>query len=174
MADVDVYDADYVEALEASVIVGGHVNEAGMLVLERGNGEEFNAGQVVPDLDTRFPLNSVYMSFSSTDPATILGGGVWTRLKDRMLIGVGDNPRWDTPDETGGSETVTLTEAQLASHLHQAQYPNDDALVVTDGSHSVLVLSGVAREEPTSTVGSDEPHDNMPPFRAVYMWYRSA
>lgn len=46
MADVEVYDAAYVAALEASVVVSGFINENGHLVLERGNGEQFNAGVV--------------------------------------------------------------------------------------------------------------------------------
>lgn len=118
MANVEVYDAAYIEALEASVVIGGSVNSAGQLVLTRGNGEQFNAGQVVAPLDTRWPIGSVFQSFEVTDPATLLGGGTWTRLKDRMLIGVGDNPRWDSVGEQGGAETVAITVNQMPSHDH--------------------------------------------------------
>lgn len=128
--DVTVYDSEYVRALEASVVVSGRVNESGQLVLERGNGEEFNAGTVVPDLNTRWPVGSIYMSFDGADPATKLGGGTWTRLKDRMLIGVGDNPRWDAAREQTGSETVALTKAQMPSHNHGG------ATTATDVNHT--------------------------------------
>lgn len=118
--DVKVYDSEYVRALEESVVVGGHVNSAGQLVLHRANGEEFNAGQVVAPLDSRWPIGSVYQSFDGTDPATKLGGGTWTRLKDHMLIGVGDNERWNDAGETGGSEKVALSVAEMPSHDHDA------------------------------------------------------
>lgn len=118
MADVRVYDQAYVEALEASVIIGGAVNAAGQLVLERGNGEKFNAGNVKAGLDEYHPVGSVYMSFDATEPSLIFGGGTWSRLKDRMLIGVGDNARWNAVGEQGGAELIQLTVAEMPSHNH--------------------------------------------------------
>lgn len=221
MANVAVYDAAYVEALEASVVVGGQVNEAGQLVLIRGNGEQFNAGQVVGGLDTYYPVGCVYTSFEPTSPQDLFGG-TWTRLKDRMLIGVGDNGRWDTVGEVGGSETVTLTIAQMPEHGHSdstgtdwpdhghsgstttagghehgegesgatAFQPTGETGVVrqimtnpTEGTttgggghgHDVAVGGASARHSHAIPHdGGGQPHDNMPPFQAVFMWRRTA
>lgn len=175
--DVKVYDSEYVRALEASVVVGGRVNESGQLVLERGNGEEFNAGQVVPSLDIRYPVGSLYTNASvDTDPAVLLGGGVWERYgKGKTIVSLNEaEAEFNTLNETGGEKTHQLSSAEMPSHSHLAQYPNDDGVAFTDGGHSVLVLSGVAREEPTSPTGGDQPHNNLQPYIVAYVWRRTA
>lgn len=75
-----------------------------------------SAGGLTPSavVDLVYPVNSIYMSVSSTSPATLFGG-TWVRLKDRFLLGAGDTY---TNGNTGGSATVTLTKAQLPAHTH--------------------------------------------------------
>ncbi len=41
------------------------------------------------DFNQIYPIGSIYLSVSSTDPS-ILFGGVWEQIKDRFLLGDGD------------------------------------------------------------------------------------
>lgn len=35
-----------------------------------------------------YPIGSIYISVSSTSPATLFSGTTWSQLKDRFLLGV--------------------------------------------------------------------------------------
>lgn len=201
MADVRVYDQDYVQALEASVIVGGSVNEAGQLVLERGNGEEFNAGNVVSPLYA-FPVGSIYTSVVNTNPTELFGGGTWSRFgQGRVLVGVNESDvQFDTVLETGGAKTHTLTESEMPNHNHEPMpdanlgslnisantinmnIPASDGL----GTMNVVTTSGGSMSEVITTValgshnhemvadGGGSAHNNLQPYVTVYMWRRTA
>ena len=51
---------------------------------------------------------------------TLLGFGTWSSFGEgRVLIGIDSSDSdFDSAEETGGSKTHTLTEAQLPSHRH--------------------------------------------------------
>ena len=67
-------------------------------------------------VDRIYPVGSIYMSMNSTNPATLLGGGVWEALPTgRVLVGAGTGY---TAGGTGGNKTVTLTVDQMPSHSH--------------------------------------------------------
>ena len=70
-----------------------------------------------------YPVGSVYISFSSTSPASLFGG-TWTRLKDRFLLASGDTYPANT---TGGSATKTIAVSNMPSHNHS---------VSSSGSHT--------------------------------------
>lgn len=92
------------------------------LIFTKGDaaGTTVNAGRVIPPAVNNWPVGSIFMNTSSTNPATLLGGGTWVRWgKGRMPISLDEtNTRWDVPEETGGAETVTLTVATMPSHAH--------------------------------------------------------
>lgn len=141
-----------------------------------------------------YPVGSIYMNAtSSTNPNTLLGFGTWVRFGEgRMVISQhGSNSRWDSAEETGGSETVTLTTSQIPSHDHFTSnsgngFPNtvqaNGALTVTSNSnggagnndYNFFGVSAQANQSPTSDTGGGGSHDNMPPFITVYMWKRTA
>ena len=78
-------------------------------------------------VDRIYPVGSIYMSMNSTNPATLLGGGVWEALPTgRVLVGAGTGY---TAGGTGGSKTVTLTVDQMPSHSH-------DNTLAASGGHS--------------------------------------
>ncbi len=81
--------------------------------------------------------------------------------------------------EKGGSETVTLTEAELPVHKHDLKAVTTSA-PSTDPSHNLLAKSRVLptfapvgktqvvmNEASVTGGGSNQPHDNMPPFVAM-------
>jgi microcystin-dependent protein len=67
-----------------------------------------------------WPIGSVFTSVVATDPSVLLGFGTWSSIAaGRMLVGLdsGDT-KFDTVEETGGAETVTLTATELPAHTH--------------------------------------------------------
>lgn len=134
-----------------------------------------------------YPVGSIYISTSSTSPASFLGG-TWQRLYDRMLVGGGNSYSCGA---TGGAATVALTQAQTPSvtgsiTMHQAgvstnvnavsgcfssgltnNNTNRDGGTKNSGSVSIGVIN-------FSNGGQNQAHENMPPYLAVYMWQRVA
>ena len=139
-------------------------------------------------VDRVYPIGSIYMSVSSTSPATLFGG-TWTQLKDRFLLGAGDTY---SNGNTGGSSTVTLTTAQMPSHSHgsgaSGYYFSTAKPLSTDSVGRRKMASGTAayattasssaddlgERSATGTAGSGSAHNNMPPYIVKYCWERIA
>ena len=121
-----------------------------------------------------YPVGAIYLSYVATSPASLFGGS-WTQLTNRFLLGVGSHPVGDM----GGTETVTLTEANLPSHTHLVTYARE-----TGGTASWDTASGIGRYQAddggasftvaTGATGSGNGFSTMPPYLAVYMWRRTA
>ena len=69
---------------------------------------------------TEFPVGFIFMSVVSTNPNTLLGYGTWVAFgAGRMPIGLDSgNAAFDTVEETGGAETVTLDTTMIPAHTH--------------------------------------------------------
>lgn len=125
-----------------------------------------------------YPVGSVYISVNPTSPASLFGGS-WERLKDRFLLAAGDSYDAGT---TGGTATVTLTEGQLPAHSHgyldywttQAGASYGRSAVAVNGDGTGLEGAGANDRSRTASTGGGQPHENMPPYFAVYMWKRVA
>lgn len=118
------------------------------------------------------------MSTNSTSPAELFGG-TWERIKDRFLLGSGDSY---SAGATGGSASVTLTGDNLPNILQVGQNNSgvtkyisgcgwtnqpyaDQAFIVTQKSYL---------NEVGNNYIYNQPHENMPPYLAVYIWKRTA
>lgn len=121
-------------------------------------GDILNAALDKIDLELsklRIPVNGLYLSTSSTNPATSLGYGTWAAYASgRALVGVGSNGEttW-TGGQTKGSETHTLTEAQLPAHGHAFS-----GTTASGGSHTHSDTFAIATA--TLTGGVDLPRQN--------------
>ena len=140
-------------------------------------------------VDLIYPVGSIYMSANDTSPS-ILFGGEWERIKDRFLLAAGDTY---SAGSIGGEAAHKLTVDEMPSHeghLYQnvtdieagpppignlAGFLNESTMTAHSSSgrgwNSVagneVVPAGVSR-------GGNQPHNNMPPYLAVYMWKRIA
>lgn len=125
----------------------------------------------VPSILDVYPIGSIYMSVNSTSPATLFGG-TWEQLKDRFLLGAGDTY---TNGATGGEATHTLTVNEIPSHDHKVCTNSGQG---SSSTISVTSVYGGSDNNPTayatSTSGSGQAHNNMPPYLVVYMWKRTA
>ena len=119
-------------------------------------------------LDAMYPIGTIYQSTKSTDPSTFLGG-TWTALTGRFLVGAGTGYPAGT---TGGEATHTLTVEEMPAHTHPSTTPNTIQNTATGSSAYGYIGDGSYGNSGTS--GGGRAHNNMPPYRSVYMWERTA
>ena len=65
-----------------------------------------------PDLDNIYPVGSIYMTMASSNPGDLFGG-TWTKLSGGYLYADTSNP-----GAKGGSNSFTLSTANLPAHTH--------------------------------------------------------
>lgn len=122
-----------------------------------------------------YEVGDLYFSMNTASPAARFGGE-WEQLEDVFLRAANDT-------ETGGSDTITLTVAQMPDHKHNvnsslmAYSPgNGTGGVATGNSHSTvyaLEKKGVDLAGTTSS-GGGSAHSVMPHYQNVYVWQRVA
>ena len=82
-----------------------------------------------------YPVGSIYMSTSSTNPGSLFGGTWVAWGSGRVPVGVNTNDtNFNTVEKTGGESTVTLSVYNMPSHYH----------TVNSHNHSIPRLSGTA------------------------------
>lgn len=130
--------------------------------------------------DKIYPVGSIYISVNSISPADLFGG-TWEQIKDRFLLSAGNSY---TAGSTGGEAQHTLTVDEMPKHRHssdsyQLGWPssytsqNDYCTWVNSGTlHNNVPNTAESGPIRTSWVGGSQPHNNMPPYLAIYMWKR--
>lgn len=103
--------------------------------------------------------------------AAHFGYGIWQEITGRFTFGRDESHEVGS---TGGEETHKLTVEEMPSHKHK---PSDNGNFASNGGGlSAGFGSGpywfIASS--TNSVGGDQPHNNMPPYLAVYKWQRIA
>lgn len=131
--------------------------------------------KVSPFLDQFYPVGVVYQSTDPTDPAELFGGE-WEPIQDVFLLAAGPT---HAAGSTGGEESHALTVEEMPSHTHKWR-GNDTRNLQTGGAdvyRYALFGETLVEDAPGKgplNAGGDLPHNNMPPYRAVYMWERTA
>lgn len=113
-----------------------------------------------------YPVGSIYIAYNHTNPGTLFGG-TWARIQNAFLWGTTSG---GTIGQTGGEQTVTLTEAQMPKHNHGGTYTNAGEA----RTHAWLASGGSAMGYDTVEAGSGQAHNNMPPYIQVSIWRRTA
>lgn len=97
-------------------------------------------------------------------------GGVWTKLTDRFLVGAGNAYALGA---TGGEATHTLSLAEMPKHGHSL-----NAYASGSGGNGGGVIAYNNNAGGAQYVAYDQgggvAHNNMPPYKAVYMWQRTS
>ena len=120
--------------------------------------------------ETIYPVNSIYISYSHTSPASLFGGS-WTRIASRFLYACTAS---DTIGGTGGESTHTLTTAEMPSHTHAFTIWDN---VASNQGAKVAATNSNATPVSTTTpayTGGGGAHNNMPPYINVAIWRRTA
>ena len=133
------------------------------------------------------PIGSFFISENSESPASLFGGS-WEKIKDRFLLGAGDN---FSLGNTGGENEHVLTIEEMPIHSHktwssQSGYSGN----VIGPAQSPAKGIGSTEQNATYTEnywqlgetgrwvigleGGSQSHNNMPPYLVVNIWKRTA
>lgn len=106
----------------------------------------------------------------------IYGGTQWTKIEGMFLLGADSTY---TIGSTGGEATHKLTTSEIPAHNHGL--PNAGALSYTMtgggndiGSSTFRMARDGYQFTATKNAGGGGSHNNMPPYKAVYIWERTA
>jgi hypothetical protein len=181
-------------ALEHMVYASEEHQESAVTPLDADTLEGYSVNSLIEKI---YPVGSIYMSINSTSPATLFGG-TWEQIKDAFLLSAGDTYVAGT---TGGEATHTLTKNEMPSHNHSPSnrdsagsdttYKRQFTTNLHTGSASVArsqvakssdsgiyamtatTYGDITGDDYTSNTGGSQPHNNMPPYLAVYVWKRT-
>ena len=120
-------------------------------------------------LELVYPVGTIYLSVNDINPTVLFGFGEWEAIKDRFLLGAGDLYGGGA---TGGEETHTLTIDEMPSHLHKISSTLMWANKTGDVQAGTKTYHERSGKQTTQPAGGNQPHNNMPPYLAVYIWKR--
>ncbi len=147
------------------------------------------------DLDSIYPVGSIYITASAESPATKLGGEWQMVNAGKTLVGAGSvtdasGQVMDFPaGSMGGEYAHVLSESQLPKHTHPfldnmaskispIRYPNGQNSN-SGGLYFLYDLTldtkePIQMENATGEAGGSEAFSLMQPYVVVYMWQRTA
>ena len=122
-----------------------------------------------PD-DFKYPLGTIIASDDIHAVDNI--GGQWDQIEDRFLLGAGST---FAVNSTGGEINHKLTVDEMPKHSHAASFTfnhsgNWHVGMIAQGDSSTSISS---RDNVVGYRGDDQPHNNMPPYMAKYMWIKT-
>ncbi len=117
-----------------------------------------------------FPIGTIYENENDvSEDIKKCFYGTWEFYgKGKFLVGVDESDADFKANKTGGEKAHKLTISEMPSHNHTFN-ADQTAGGMTDG-----LKSGVQSywAKYTNNVGGDQPHNNLPPYQAVYRWKR--
>ena len=130
---------------------------------------------------TIYPIGSIYISTIATFNPNTVWGGTWEQTASgRCLIGANSTYPLGS---TGGEAEHTLTLNEIPSHDHnlsdwamswkQNGVQGEVNLNVSATAEAWSNNHGYFKSQTSKTTGGDQPHNNMQPYLAVYMWKRT-
>lgn len=138
--------------------------------------------------DMIYPVGSIYISVNSVNPS-VLFGGTWEQIQDSFLLGAGSTY---SAGSTGGEANHTLTQAEIPNYaignlatlvpINHGNWANGGIVATNMGQTSTtkpglkengnIMTSGTQYSYMINSNGGGKPHNNMPPYLAVYIWER--
>lgn len=118
-----------------------------------------------------YPVGSIYLSITTTNPSTYFGG-TWSQIaQGRTLVGVDTSQtEFKTVKKTGGEKTHTLTVDEMPKHSHNIPKYNWEI----GGSGNITAHYPNAEVQVTSETGGGQAHNNLQPYYTCYIWLRTA
>lgn len=126
----------------------------------------------IPSALTYMPVGYVYISWSSTSPASLFGGS-WTAITGRF-------PYFNAGTGQGGSNSHTLSVNELAKHVHGVPFystlneAHGYAISVFNGGfQDRIAVTSAYINYSNSYTGGTSAHNNMPAYQTLYAWRRT-
>lgn len=127
-----------------------------------------------------------WVSDDPTSPASFIGG-TWEQIKDCFILAAGDTY---AAGSTGGEAKHSLTKLENGPHSHEVVALGNDKWYYKTSNpvgikfqtqyHTLIndiSIVGTADESAgylaTNSSGTGQPHNNMPPYTATYIWRRA-
>lgn len=121
--------------------------------------------------DLIYPVGSIYMSVSSTNPGTLFGGTWEAWGTGRTPVGIDTSQtEFNTVEKTGGEKTHTLTVTEIPAHNHGVGLQVNTAA----GNQRWGLSDNLGTTTPTANKGGGRAHNNLQPYITCYMWKRTA
>lgn len=129
-------------------------------------------------LNLIYPVGSVYISYTSTSPATRFGG-TWSAITGRF-------PYFNAGTSRDGSNTTTLTYKDIPRHAHKVRYnagwgsgSAGEGLTWSSGLNSAwsfYTVFEIYKDADLVDFHNNETtsHSNMPAYQTLYAWRRTA
>lgn len=118
--------------------------------------------------DMVYPVGAIYLSVNSASPSTLFGGS-WEQIQDRFLLGAGATY---SAGSLGGEAAHTLTIDEMPRHNHEIDNLNSSGNSTPYMTVQAQDRKGYGGNVQTMFAGGSQPHNNMPPYLAVYIWKR--
>ena len=115
----------------------------------------------------------------------IYGGTTWIQHSGYFLRGADTGVTADDANYTGGADEVTLTAAQCGVPAHAHKMPTK--YTINSGAHSHSSAGNYVADAPNTSEGpsniytdnnnavnASQAHNNIPKYKSVYIWERTA
>lgn len=131
--------------------------------------------------ESLYPVGSMYVNFTdNTNPATLLGFGVWTAVEGRTVVGYdATQAEFNAAEKTGGSKTNTHTHWTGTSNDGSAQYQTASNVITANGGRSRVQSksrSSIGASSSTTNTREDSTYpetiDILQPYIVGYVWKR--
>lgn len=140
--------------------------------------------------DRVYPVGSIYISTSSTNPRSYFGVGTWEEIQGKFLLGHSSS---HPAGSTGGEASHVLSLNEMPVHNHRNRklpdgsetyswgwgnqhrtdvYADTKVYAGTPSGNNPVTQQGSTHS--TDNAGGGLPHNNMPPYLTVYIWKRIA
>lgn len=125
-------------------------------------------------LDNVFKVGYVWVSYTNTSPASIVGG-TWAPITGRF-------PYFNADTSVGGANRIALSVSQMPSHGHGQHFtPTRDTghpgfgLTPATGYQGAVMVNERPRQMTLiDNTGGSESFSNMPAYQTLYAWRRTA
>lgn len=155
---------DYLQQTGACIVPSAIVGEIRMMATSTlPDGWLYCNGDVVSK-ETYAALWNAITDFWGADTETTF---TLPDLRNRFPLGYMQGGGVPVFASMGGSETVTLTEAQMPAHNHLTWEGNQYAAFAAGGAGVGLSGGGAFSGYVTGSKGSGQAHNNMPPYAAI-------
>ena len=126
-------------------------------------------------LDFIYPVGSYFITesanYDTIEKVQAHFGGTWVKLNDRFLYATSGTD----VGAVGGEANHTLTINEMPSHTHTTAW---NSMIWNDGGGNIKNPGSGTKMISASTdcsyTGGGQAHNNMPPYRKVYMYRRTA
>ena len=127
-----------------------------------------------PIYNCPYEVGDILQTLNTSSPEDRWPGTEWEAITGRVLVGLDSTQtEFDTAGEEGGEKTHVLTSSEMPKHAHSVD------LFASGGPSNPNLATGVANgyyvnSQNTSETGGDQAHNNLQPYKVVYMWLRTA